>query len=467
MTGIIIDTFTPGASAAVDWAALPLNILLDAVKAGDERAMVELRARGGIDGGGTPRARPHLAVEAKRAGHFEESQHPRDKHGRFISIGAHIDLGGGKKGEVTHVGEGSVTVKQDNGTSVTVKGDAIKNATVTKGPADGARAAAEAHAPDHAPAADTPTPPHSAASAPDAPAPPAPDASSVSSAKDVTGDKELSARVLEAFFATASDRSQGDLGLAEIYKVQGFDAKPTVVPAGSIKPSPDSVVLYRGLGAAGDHTAADLAEDFRTGDRHYPGWGVYGSGTYTTENEATARSRAADDGLVTMSYPKDRVVPWDEVKARYDQWVLDKGGVMAVPAYSDMGRWAAATGIDAYEVRNKTSGETYTVILNRGLATVEAAPSAAAPAVAPNEGKRLGPAVAHTYAAAAPGRAQYRGSVAHAVDATYGDVDPHAVVKTTQALIDHVYSTQDEAVTGDAEASDESVVGGGGDSARP
>lgn len=106
----------------------------------------------------------------------------------------------------------------------------------------------------------------------------------------------------------------------------------------------------------------------------------------------------------------------------------------------------------------------------------EQSASAPAPATSdatPAEGKRLGPAIAHTYAAAAPKRAHYRGSVAHAVDATYGDVDPHAIVKTARGLINHVYSTGGVvALTGNA-ASDEASSGeaaegdGSEGSARP
>jgi hypothetical protein len=77
------------------------------------------------------RPRPHLVVEVKREDHFDESKHPRDQHGRFISIGAHIDLGNGVTGEVLAIGgSGAVTVAKDGGGAITVRGDELRNATI-------------------------------------------------------------------------------------------------------------------------------------------------------------------------------------------------------------------------------------------------------------------------------------------------------------------------------------------------
>lgn len=68
----------------------------------------------------------------------------------------------------------------------------------------------------------------------------------------------------------------------------------------------------------------------------------------------------------------------------------------------------------------------------------------------PAAGSSLSEIVSHTYAAHAPERARYRSSVAHAVDATYGDSDPEAVVKTTRRLVDMVYSPSQDASGADA-----------------
>jgi hypothetical protein len=96
------------------------------------------------------RPRPSLVItEVKREGDFDESKHPRDKHGRFISIGAHIDLGNGVTGEVLAIGgSGAVTVAKDDGGAVTVHGDALRNATVA---APGAPAAPKLSTVDTAP----------------------------------------------------------------------------------------------------------------------------------------------------------------------------------------------------------------------------------------------------------------------------------------------------------------------------
>lgn len=82
------------------------------------------------DAAGDAPGNPTPVNEAKGIrGRWEAAKHPRDKHGQFISIGEHLDLGGGKGGQVTHISHGSVTIKQDDGKSVTVRGSALKNAT--------------------------------------------------------------------------------------------------------------------------------------------------------------------------------------------------------------------------------------------------------------------------------------------------------------------------------------------------
>jgi hypothetical protein len=58
--------------------------------------------------------------------------------------------------------------------------------------------------------------------------------------------------------------------------------------------------------------------------------------------------------------------------------------------------------------------------------------------------KSLGEAVRTVYAAEAPQRARFRPSIAHAIDATYGNTDPEAIVKTVRPLIDAVYAAADQ-----------------------
>jgi hypothetical protein len=84
------------------------------------------------------RSRPTLAYEVKRDVHpFDASKHPRDRHGRFISIGAHLDLGNGVTGEVVGASRGIVTVKKDGGGYTAVHGNALKRVSVTDAPDPG------------------------------------------------------------------------------------------------------------------------------------------------------------------------------------------------------------------------------------------------------------------------------------------------------------------------------------------
>lgn len=100
-----------------------------------------------------------------------------------------------------------------------------------------------------------------------------------------------------------------------------------------------------------------------------------------------------------------------------------------------------------------------------------AKPTDAPAAAEPTGQKSLSDLVTHAYAASAPEQAQWRSSVAHAVDATYGDPDPDVVVKSTRSLIDTVYRSGSEdlaAAEGETEdgAEDVGEPGGGAEAGR-
>lgn len=198
-----------------------------------------------------------------------------------------------------------------------------------------------------------------------------------------------------------------DEAMAAIAKQQGFDAKPAV----GTKEDLDRAVkdggreLWRGLTGSkdGSHTAADYAEQFRSGDAFF-GLGQHGNGIYAGADKSTANkySDYQPGGRMRMVLPKGaRTTTSDELKKNLPARVKDfddhgkkllkaaqnaKGRDGAVADYEtwmrgrsrsdvtlqDLGRLAAALGYDAYEV-DRGGGQNFWVIVNRGALLVEQA----------------------------------------------------------------------------------------------
>lgn len=197
-----------------------------------------------------------------------------------------------------------------------------------------------------------------------------------------------------------------DEALAAIAKQQGFDAKPGI----GTKEDLDRAVkeggreLWRGMEGSkdGSRTAADYAEEFRSGDAFF-GLGQHGNGIYAGDKStANKYSKYQPGGRVRMVLPKGaRTTTTDELKkmlpARHKEFdehgkkllkeAQDpKGREGAVAAYEkwmrgrsrtdvtlqDLGRLAAAMGYDAYEVQRGGAGN-FWVIVNRGALLVEKA----------------------------------------------------------------------------------------------
>lgn len=137
---IIADTFDPKAPGAVDWKSVPVELLAAEAADGDKGALAEVARRTGFD---KKRKRPVLAVQTKSAAAavhegehaFDEARHPRDGHGRFITVGAHVDLGKGVTGRVVKADASGISVKRDSdGLVVPVHASFLHSVTVKDGP---------------------------------------------------------------------------------------------------------------------------------------------------------------------------------------------------------------------------------------------------------------------------------------------------------------------------------------------
>jgi hypothetical protein len=200
--------------------------------------------------------------------------------------------------------------------------------------------------------------------------------------------------------------------LAQIAQRQGFDAKPQVVTSDELdKAVADGwIETWRGVSDADDdaHTAAKISERLRTGD-YEPGMGVYGNGIYVSQERQTAKVftelRAREGRIGEISRiairPDAKVADYDDLLPEYEAYLraLPDGGEL--PAFSalaenpdpelarslvmaDIGRWAAARGIDAIKVgTNHGDGaelmqdddfrKPQYVVLNRGILMIQEA----------------------------------------------------------------------------------------------
>ena len=187
----------------------------------------------------------------------------------------------------------------------------------------------------------------------------------------------------------------GDVSLGAIYERQGFNELPQVIPREEFdqmrRESSEAQFIYRGIADTAQRSAAEMTEQYRSGE-HYPGYGIYGNGTYTTTDRSTAmvytRSpTAAENGIDLQRNILDMMVNpnakigtlqeveslqnrlWDRVSelAKIDASINKQAWTRVV---QDPGRAAALMGYDGYTAVRKA--ETYYVVLNRSAVTVAA-----------------------------------------------------------------------------------------------
>ncbi len=214
--------------------------------------------------------------------------------------------------------------------------------------------------------------------------------------------------------------------LGYIYDRQGFNAKPTRVKTfEELNKSKEllkggngeNLILYRGV------TEKEFALQFKgigkDGGQHFPGSGIYGSGTYaasrnfhSTGKAAIAQTKRArgtaeayannlpwvkgkpkklslvqkKERVTAFGFKKDaRVVTWKQkdmdiwegASREWTEWeemIHERAGKLTGLTFDTTGEAAAALGIDAYQVPNAGGieglDEDYWVILNRGALVV-------------------------------------------------------------------------------------------------
>ena len=114
--------------------------------------------------------------------------------------------------------------------------------------------------------------------------------------------------------------------LSMVYDKYGYHAKP-LVSAKEFKRLKDDgqPVIYRGVkdfkdpkgNRGGTVTAQEAIEDFKTGDRHWAGQGIYGNGTYSSTVRERAQSYAGGNSNNIFSMvirPEAKIIGWEDLR---------------------------------------------------------------------------------------------------------------------------------------------------------
>ena len=189
------------------------------------------------------------------------------------------------------------------------------------------------------------------------------------------------------------NQSTGNGYLHAVQEMRGFNGKPKVVK----KKDMDTLIkqgghieLLRGLKDVGYGrkrvVAKELADDLKTGE-HYPGYGIYGSGTYADSNKGNqnvasgAYSNFGSGAVVRMALPKDaRIVKVSELEAKVPNHPDLFSGYSAAGSGSRSECWrgvqAALAGYDAIHMdggslSHSNYGVGFYVVLNRSKLVVQ------------------------------------------------------------------------------------------------
>jgi hypothetical protein len=192
---------------------------------------------------------------------------------------------------------------------------------------------------------------------------------------------DWSAAELDAFARMSSSAA----AVAAIWAAQGMDGRPGLGTAADRQALLERghKPIYRGI--HGDD-AADLAEEFRTGERPFVGFsrGYGGSGHLFTTHAGNARLYTSDraggrsEGTVLAGYlHRDAIVlrHFDAIlRQEADISAAEQRGDGALARLmDDLGAWAALNGVDAIVPTKEPEGDIY-LVQNRTAVIVERAP---------------------------------------------------------------------------------------------
>jgi 8-oxo-dGTP pyrophosphatase MutT (NUDIX family) len=180
----------------------------------------------------------------------------------------------------------------------------------------------------------------------------------------------------------------GNGELHAVQEMRGYNKKPKVVAKkdfDALVKQGTHIELLRGVKPVGGFTGQNLADEFKTGD-HFPGHGIFGSGTYTDPTKGAgnvASSYAGYSGsVIRMAIPKTaKIIKTSELEKAVpkhpDLFKGYYGSGGKSPDLCWLGVQAALAGYDAIENdaqwgnRNGAHDNKYIVVLNRSIVTVQ------------------------------------------------------------------------------------------------
>lgn len=213
---------------------------------------------------------------------------------------------------------------------------------------------------------------------------------------------------VDQLVALGHSGQSGDPALAAIWTARGFDGKPTVVsPEEFDAVRGDSPVLYRGLEprGGGRALAERYAEQFRTGDEPFAGFGIWGNGTHAATAREIADGHAigwgGQEGVVMRLAlkPDARVIDYDALLDEHVKWgaqwmqrfrdepdrsrkiALSQQRIKEEKIAENPGRFAAALGYQAIRKPQGEGGFEEYIIQDRSAVIVDAANQPPAPVV--------------------------------------------------------------------------------------
>jgi 8-oxo-dGTP pyrophosphatase MutT (NUDIX family) len=187
----------------------------------------------------------------------------------------------------------------------------------------------------------------------------------------------------------------GNAEMHVVQKMRGFNAKPKVVSKAdfdALMAKGGHIEVLRGVKdhgyGASKVTGKQLADQYREGD-HFPGHGIFGSGTYTDSTRGhgnvasgyAGRYSGGGGEVLRIALPRDaKIIKESELEKAVPQNPAAFAGYQAtggkLPRECWLGVQAALAGYDAIAVDGKSAyhgsyGDGFYVILNRSIATVQ------------------------------------------------------------------------------------------------
>lgn len=191
----------------------------------------------------------------------------------------------------------------------------------------------------------------------------------------------------------AARQSPGSATLHTVQELRGFNKKPQVVAKNDMDAlisQGGHIEVLRGLSAdalpnvSATRVAQKLADDFRYGD-HFPGYGIFGAGTYTDSTRGHGNIASSYAGgyrggsgsgsaMLRMAIPKTaKIVKFSELERQVPRapgMFTDQGSTSG-PTRNWRGVQAALAGYDAIHMDKPGYGKDFYVVLNRGVVTVQ------------------------------------------------------------------------------------------------